>query len=191
MENQIKLIFIILCVFLGFVLQSKAQKTDKEFLITATSVGNVALGMSMQDAIRISKQKYNVEEIENGFLASLEGENLFYFSIKRQDDKVGFIEVYSPKFHTKDGMKIGLDISEAIKGKNIRMGFDGLSGEEYLAPDEFQVPNERFYESLCLFYVSSNVDELLGDYGSSDNEESTYRYKTNGKISKILIYYWN
>ncbi len=146
--------------------------------------------MPIKDALKLAKRKYKVEEVENGFLVSLKDEKLFYFGRKTQEDITGYIEIYSPKFKTKDGLGVGIPIAEAIKGKNIQMGYDGPSDEEYLVPDEFQVPDEYFYESLCLFYVSSDEDELLGDYSSSDSEESTYNFKTNGTISRVVIYYW-
>lgn len=112
---------------------------------------------------------------------------------KRQNGKIDYIEIKSPKFETRMGLKTGMSLEQITEiYPSIRLNLDETSGEAYIAPTELQNCNGSKAESLCLFYVEINeggekINYVLNEINQTF--ESDLKGNT-GKIKYILIYKW-
>jgi hypothetical protein len=193
-------LFILLTLFCSCENTTEQNRTieNEEWIIEAHGLGPIQLNDSLHLVKQIVSHNYDVKDVEyGGFVVIEDGEELIKVHSKIGDGLIGYIEIYSSKFATSDGLHCGMKIPE-IKNirKDLRLEKDEMTGQEYFAPKELQeYPKEGDPpNTLNLIYLKSDDGEDLSEryeYNENHGFQSFGKIKDSGKISFFRIYNWH
>ena len=170
-----------------------AQTISLEGIIDLDRAGQIILGESLENTLK-RMENITVIYTDHGSSKIFSDTNeVLTIGSKKQNGKIDYIEIKSPKFETRLGLKTGMSI-EQITGiyPSIKVNLDETSGETYIAPYELQNYNGSKPESLCLFYLETNESsETINFVLNELNQTFEADLKGNtGKIKYIRIYKW-
>lgn len=184
---------LISILILFFAFNSASGQT--EWQISSKGVGPVQLGESIEQTRSQVSEKYTTTDNEkNGFDIYDDNKRLISVWSKRTDGTIGFIEITSDKFQTKDGLKAGLTITEVEKLRgDFVLQLDEMSGEAFFKPTELQTPSDEYYSNLNLLYFkSTDGEDLVTNYKYDERSKSlkSISYRKNGVLEYFFIYQW-
>jgi len=146
---------------------------------------HIAIGASISD-LKKKYPNYIFEESERGggwLYKFSDKDKSFYLFLIGYDDTILEIEFSDTSFKLYNGLKVGDPVSK-IKEKypKIPIGYNYHDGAE-----EFTIKDVN---STIYITVVSNDEKLLGEYKEDKygiEEDETFKYRTDGKITWILI----
>ena len=180
---------------------SWGQNIEQKITITNNSVGVVKIGNNYSEFINFFyNNNYNVKRNRSGVHIYQDSTLVLKFSNKNWDNPpyiVKLIEVFSEMYRTSDNVSVGMSIDDLLHiYPNLELFLDGHSASfEYFQIPTYQTDNsDKSINIAFLIIVSSTNNERLGvNYNLKQSRAGYFgyiadSYKTNGVVSRLLIY---
>ncbi|WP_157637875.1 hypothetical protein [Flexithrix dorotheae] len=137
------LVFLIILIFCSKQNETNAQQPKLILIeelkgeITKDGAGEIKIGNSMSETVKRLDKFVVKKNAFNGFDVFEEGKLAISFWVKNQEDTIGFIKIFSEKYKTKKGLKVGISLNELKQLRNdFLLNFDEMDYREYFAPPE-------------------------------------------------------
>lgn len=194
-----KILFILSLVLFSCQGKKTIKKTNDEieaiqsvvkWIITPEGIGNVKLGNSLSKTMHQLNKKYRVEKSPHLWSNSCniyENEKeIMLISANLETDKVEFIRIYTDKWKSECGLKVGMSIKEINEFyKNFFIEYDVSTGSEYFPKIEKIGIAKKFYKSITKFSFRATSLEYIGNYNFDDVKKT--RHKSINNDEKAIL----
>ena len=181
-----KIIYFILLFFITPNLNSQ-----NNWEISEEGLGIIKLGSSLSETIvEVNKHYATKKTMVGGYLVSENGEKILIINPIYTTDIIGSIMIYSDKFQTKDGLKIGLTIKEINKNyQNFFLEYDESSGAEYYFRSNEYYSNDKVHELTNKFLFLGSNSDYIGNYKFNKQigrRDKSYDNNENARLYFIM-----
>lgn len=171
-----------------FTLNFYAQDIWK---INNDGLGIIKLGSSLsQTIIEVNKIYETKKTMIGGYIVSEKDEKILIINPFYSTDIINEILIFSDKFQTMDGIKIGMTIKEINKKyPNFFLEYDESSGAEYFfRSDNYYSKGKTYTLTNKFLFVGKNSD-YIGNYKFNEQKgrrDKSYDNNENAKLNFII-----
>lgn len=179
-------------VFLILIFITTNSCSQTKWQISKKGIGDIEIGNPIKESLNRLNEIFETKKTRFGTYQIFEkGEEIMLISLIPETNIIRNIRIYTDKWKTRDGLRIGLKIKEINEfNKDFFLEYDNQSGSEYYFRTEKIEKDNKTIETITKFHFIGTTPDYLGNYNfnektgkydkSTDNNE-------NGTLNFIEI----